>query len=78
MGPPAGDTALRLRPAFHEAHFRIGLAQQLAGRIADAAQSYRAAVALNADSNAPKQAKVLSKPFHLREIVAEVDRMIAA
>ena len=37
-----------------------------------------AAVALNPDSSAPKHAKVLSKPFHLREIVAEVDRMIAA
>ena len=30
-----------------------------------------AAVALHPSSNAPKQAKVLSKPFHLREIVAE-------
>ena len=37
-----------------------------------------AAVALHPSSNAPKKAKVLSKPFHLREIVAEVDRMIAA
>ena len=37
-----------------------------------------AAVALHPASGAPKQAKVLSKPFHLREIVAEVDRMIAA
>jgi len=37
-----------------------------------------AAVALHPSSNAPKQAKVLSKPFHLREIVAEVERMIAA
>jgi len=37
-----------------------------------------AAVALHPSSNAPKQAKILSKPFHLREIVAEVDRMIAA
>lgn len=37
-----------------------------------------AAVALHPSSGAPKQAKVLSKPFHLREIVAEVDRMIAA
>ena len=36
-----------------------------------------AAVALHPASDAPKQAKVLSKPFHLREIVAEVDRMIA-
>ena len=37
-----------------------------------------AAVALHPSSQAPKQAKVLSKPFHLREILAEVDRMIAA
>ena len=37
-----------------------------------------AAVALHPSSQAPKQAKVLSKPFHLCEIVAEVDRMIAA
>ena len=37
-----------------------------------------AAVALHPSSQAPKQAKVLSKPFHLREIVQEVDRMIAA
>jgi two-component system cell cycle response regulator CpdR len=37
-----------------------------------------AAVALHPSSRAPKQAKVLSKPFHLREIVQEVERMIAA
>ncbi|HET7335431.1 MAG TPA: response regulator [Rhizomicrobium sp.] len=37
-----------------------------------------AAVALHPSSDAPKQAKVLSKPFHLREIVAEVERMVAA
>jgi two-component system cell cycle response regulator CpdR len=37
-----------------------------------------AAVALHPNSDAPKQAKVLSKPFHLREIVAEVERMMAA
>ncbi len=37
-----------------------------------------AAVALNPDSNAPKDAKVLSKPFHLRELVQEVDRLLAA
>ena len=36
-----------------------------------------AAVALSAAKSAP-QAKVLSKPVHLREIVAEVERMIAA
>jgi len=34
-----------------------------------------AAVALNPDSQTPKDAKVLSKPFHLRDLVAEVDRM---
>ena len=37
-----------------------------------------AAVALNADSNAPKQAKVLSKPIHLRRLVSEVQKMLAA
>jgi two-component system, cell cycle response regulator CpdR len=37
-----------------------------------------AAVALNPDSSAPKQAKVLSKPFHLRELVNEVGKMLAA
>ena len=37
-----------------------------------------AAGALSAGDRAPAGAKVLSKPVHLREIVAEVERMIAA
>ena len=37
-----------------------------------------AAVALNPESRAPKDARVLSKPFHLRELVQEVDRLLAA
>ena len=37
-----------------------------------------AAVALNEESNAPRPAKVLSKPFHLRELVREVGRMLEA
>ena len=37
-----------------------------------------AAVALTAREQAPEGAKVLSKPIHLREIVAEVERMCAA
>ena len=37
-----------------------------------------AAVALNPDNNAPKQAKILSKPFHLRDLVSEVQRLLAA
>lgn len=37
-----------------------------------------AAVALNPDSQAPKDAKVLSKPFHLRELVNEVEKMLQA
>ena len=37
-----------------------------------------AAVALNPDSKAPKDAKVLSKPFHLRDLVNEVDKMLDA
>jgi len=37
-----------------------------------------AAVALNPRSDAPEGAKVLSKPFHLRELVDEIDRALAA
>ena len=37
-----------------------------------------AAVALNPDNEAPKDAKILSKPFHLRDLVSEVERMLAA
>ena len=37
-----------------------------------------AAVALNPDSHAPKDAKILSKPFHLRDLVDQVERMLAA
>lgn len=37
-----------------------------------------AAVALNPDSQTPKDAKILSKPFHLRELVNEVDKLLAA
>ena len=37
-----------------------------------------AAVALNPDNQAPKDAKILSKPFHLRELVDEIGRMLAA
>ena len=58
---------------------------ELAKRAAEVNQALKimfitgfAAVALHPAAMAPKQAKVLSKPFHLREIVAEVERMIAA
>ncbi len=37
-----------------------------------------AAVALSSKSMAPAGAKVLSKPFHLRELVDEVERVMAA
>ncbi|NJR20345.1 MAG: response regulator [Hyphomonadaceae bacterium] len=37
-----------------------------------------AAVALNPANQAPTQAKVLSKPFHLRELVNEVEKVMAA
>ena len=37
-----------------------------------------AAVALAASARAPQGAKILSKPVHLREIVSEVERMMAA
>ncbi len=36
----------------------------------------RRAVALNSDSSAPKHAKVLSKPIHLRELVNEVQKLL--
>src|SRR5437763_15291117 len=37
-----------------------------------------AAVALHPHSRAPKDAKVLSKPFHLRDLVNEVQKMLKA
>ena len=54
---------------------------ELAQRAAEIAPGMRvmfitgfAAVALKAGANAP-HAKVLSKPFHLRDLVAEIDRL---
>lgn len=37
-----------------------------------------AAVVLNNDLAAPKDARVLSKPFHLKDLVREVERLLAA
>jgi two-component system cell cycle response regulator CpdR len=37
-----------------------------------------AAVVLNSDNAAPKDARVLSKPFHLKDLVREVDRLLDA
>ena len=37
-----------------------------------------AAVALKAKEQTPKGTRVLSKPFHLRDLVNQVDRMLAA
>ena len=37
-----------------------------------------AAVALNSEESAARDAKILSKPFHLRDLVAEIERMLAA
>ncbi len=37
-----------------------------------------AAVALEEYSEAPRQARILSKPIHLKDLVREVDRMLAA
>ena len=37
-----------------------------------------AAVVLNSDNQPPKDARVLSKPFHLKDLVKEVDRLLAA
>jgi len=35
-------------------------------------------VALNPDSEAPKDAKILSKPFHLKDLVHEVEKLLEA
>jgi len=37
-----------------------------------------AAVALNPDSDAPRDAKILSKPFHLKDLVNEVQKLLIA
>lgn len=37
-----------------------------------------AAVALQSGSEAPKDARILSKPIHLKDLVREVGRMLAA
>ena len=37
-----------------------------------------AAVALNPDMQAPRNAKILSKPFHLKDLVGEIGRLVAA
>lgn len=37
-----------------------------------------AAVTLNTENSAPTDAKVLSKPFHLKDLVNEVDRLLTA
>src|SRR5262245_16816095 len=37
-----------------------------------------AAVTLNNELRAPKDARVLSKPFHLKDLVREVDKLLAA
>jgi len=35
-----------------------------------------AAVTLNTELSAPKEARVLSKPFHLKDLVAQVDQLL--
>lgn len=37
-----------------------------------------AAVVLNSENQSPKDARVLSKPFHLKDLVREVERLLAA
>jgi two-component system cell cycle response regulator CpdR len=37
-----------------------------------------AAVALQPHTHAPRQARILSKPIHLKDLVREVDKMLAA
>lgn len=37
-----------------------------------------AAVVLNSENQGPKDARVLSKPFHLKDLVREVERLLEA
>ncbi|MEZ5854872.1 MAG: response regulator [Hyphomicrobiaceae bacterium] len=37
-----------------------------------------AAVTLNNEVTTPKDARVLSKPFHLKDLVSEIDKLLAA
>ncbi len=37
-----------------------------------------AAVTLNTELQPPKDARILSKPFHLKDLVREVDKLLAA
>ncbi|MGE0767524.1 MAG: cell cycle two-component system response regulator CpdR [Hyphomicrobiaceae bacterium] len=37
-----------------------------------------AAVTLNSEIKPPKDARVLSKPFHLKDLVTEIDKLLAA
>ncbi len=37
-----------------------------------------AAVTLNGDTPTPKDARVLSKPFHLKDLVREIDKLLAS
>ncbi|MDC9700968.1 MAG: response regulator [Alphaproteobacteria bacterium] len=37
-----------------------------------------AAVALHPSSKAPREAKILSKPFHLKDLVDQVERLLVA
>lgn len=37
-----------------------------------------AAVTLNSENSSPQDARVLSKPFHLKDLVAEVEQLLAA
>jgi two-component system cell cycle response regulator CpdR len=37
-----------------------------------------AAVTLNSETRPPKDARVLSKPFHLKDLVREIDKLLAA
>ena len=44
----------------------------------DGIELARKASELNPDNHAPKDAKILSKPFHLRDLVDQVERLLAA
>lgn len=89
----AVDRGTAALPLLHDEHFDLLLSDivmpemdgiELAQRCAEISPATKvmfitgfAAVSLKASREAP-QAKVLSKPFHLKDLVMEVDRLFSA
>ena len=77
----AGDIDLLLTDIVMPEMDGIELAQRTASLSPDTQVMFItgfAAVAVNQRNAAPEDAKVLSKPFHLRDLVDEINRLFAA